>query len=165
MKINAKKILSCLMAVAIFITALSMVVFADETAAPTGDGAAQAKAPSMWLIIIIYVAFFGIVGYFLIFRPNKKRKKQEEELRGSIILGDEVTTIGGIVGRVVNIKDDNITIESSLDKTLMEFKNWAVREVKKPISDDEPAPEERKDVPVIDEMEEKKTKKDKKDKK
>ena len=69
---------------------------------------------------------------------EQKRKKQEEELRGSIILGDEVTTIGGIVGKVVNIKDDNITIETSIDKTLMEFKNWAIRDVKKLITDDEP---------------------------
>lgn len=89
-------------------------------------------------MIVIYILFFVVVGYFLIYRPNKKRKKQEEELRGSIILGDEVTTIGGIVGKVVNIKDDNITIETSIDKTLMEFKNWAIRDVKKLITDDEP---------------------------
>ena len=79
-----------------------------------------------------------VVGYFLIYRPNKKRKKQEEELRNSITLGDEVTTIGGIVGKVVNIKDDNVTVETSIDKTLMEFKNWAIRDIKKLITDDEP---------------------------
>ena len=140
MKINAKKILSFVMLIAIMLLSLSMAVFAaEESGATSGTtGQPQPGGANMWLVIVIYVAFFGVVGYFLIFRPNKKRKKQEEELRNSIILGDEVTTIGGIVGRVVNIKDDNITIESSLDKTLMEFKNWAIREVKKPITDDVP---------------------------
>ncbi|MBR3918266.1 MAG: preprotein translocase subunit YajC [Clostridia bacterium] len=118
-----------------------MVAFAAESNATTGTANTPNKQGSTggaWLMIVIYILFFVVVGYFLIYRPNKKRKKQEEELRGSIILGDEVTTIGGIVGKVVNIKDDNITIETSIDKTLMEFKNWAIRDVKKLITDDEP---------------------------
>ena len=145
MKNSVKKILLFVMITAIAVLSLSMVAFATEgtptvsPATPTND--AQGQKPtgiSPWIMIIIYILFFVVVGYFLIYRPNKKRKKQEEELRGSIILGDEVTTIGGIVGKVVNIKDDNITIETSIDKTLMEFKNWAIRDVKKLITDDEP---------------------------
>ena len=107
----------------------------------TATNAAQGQKPtgiSPWIMIVIYILFFVVVGYFLIYRPNKKRKKQEEELRNSITLGDEVTTIGGIVGKVVNIKDDNVTVETSIDKTLMEFKNWAIRDIKKLITDDEP---------------------------
>ena len=164
MKINAKKILSFVMLIAIMLLSLSMAVFAaEESGATSGTtGQPQPGGANMWLVIVIYVAFFGVVGYFLIFRPNKKRKKQEEELRNSIILGDEVTTIGGIVGRVVNIKDDNITIESSLDKTLMEFKNWAIREVKKPITDDVPEkPAQEEKTPEIEEKNDKKNKKDK----
>ncbi|MBR0158881.1 MAG: preprotein translocase subunit YajC [Clostridia bacterium] len=90
-----------------------------------------------WLPIIIYIAIFILIGYFLLFRPQKKRKQQEEELRSSLMLGDEITTIGGICGKIVNIKDDNITIESSIDRTLMEVKNWAVRDVKKLVTDDD----------------------------
>ena len=63
--------------------------------------------------------------------------RESSQGQNAIVLGVEVTTIGGIVGHVVNIKDDNITIETSMDKTLMEFKNWAIREVKKLESDDE----------------------------
>ena len=59
-------------------------------------------------------------------------------MRSAVKVGDKITTIGGIVGKVVNIKDDNITIETSIDRTLMEFKNWAIRDVKKLITDDEP---------------------------
>ena len=123
MKSNVRKILSFVMLIAVLALSLSMTAFAaEESGATSGTDASQGQTggANMWLVIVLYVAFFGVVGYFLIFRPNKKRRKQEEELRSSIILGDEVTTIGGIVGRVVNIKDDNITIETSLDKTLME---------------------------------------------
>ena len=141
MKNSVKKILSFVMIIAMAMLSLSMVAFAAESNATTGTANTPNKQGSTggaWLMIVIYILFFVVVGYFLIYRPNKKRKKQEEELRGSIILGDEVTTIGGIVGKVVNIKDDNITIETSIDKTLMEFKNWAIRDVKKLITDDEP---------------------------
>lgn len=145
MKNSVKKILSFVMITAITVLSLSMVAFATEgaaTASPaTATNAAQGQKPtgiSPWIMIIIYILFFVVVGYFLIYRPNKKRKKQEEELRNSITLGDEVTTIGGIVGKVVNIKDDNVTVETSIDKTLMEFKNWAIRDIKKLITDDEP---------------------------
>lgn len=145
MKNSVKKILSFVMITIIAVLSLSMVAFATEgtpTASPaTATNAAQGQKPtgiSPWIMIIIYILFFVVVGYFLIYRPNKKRKKQEEELRNSITLGDEVTTIGGIVGKVVNIKDDNVTVETSIDKTLMEFKNWAIRDIKKLITDDEP---------------------------
>jgi len=155
MKNSVKRIFSFVMILAMLMLSLSMVAFATEgsgsptpaTALPTSQGGAtptnaptntQGSPSSGWVVIVVYILFFVVVGYFLIYRPNKKRKKQEEELRGSIILGDEVTTIGGIVGKVVNIKDDNITIETSVDKTLVEFKNWAIRDVKKLITDDEP---------------------------
>ena len=108
---------------------------ADATAAPANT--TKTNAFLTWLPIIIYIAIFILIGYFLLFRPQKKRKQQEEEMRSSLTLGDEVTTIGGICGKIVNIKDDNITIESSIDRTLMEIKNWAIRDVKKLVTDDE----------------------------
>ncbi|MBP5631582.1 MAG: preprotein translocase subunit YajC [Clostridia bacterium] len=113
-------------------------VFADGEA----DGASTNTQPQgsgwpMWIILIIYVAVFVLIGYFLIFRPQKKRKKEEEAMRASLTLGSEVTTIGGITGKVVSIKDDNVTIETSLDRTLFEVKNWAIREIKKLETDDD----------------------------
>lgn len=117
-------------------SSLMMVSAAEASAAPEG---ARQPAWMGWVMIIGYILFFVLIGYFLIFRPNKKRKEQEEKLRSSLMLGDQVVTIGGICGTIVNIKDDVITIESSLDRTLIEFKNWAIREVKKLETDDEPA--------------------------
>lgn len=89
-----------------------------------------------WIMIIGYLLLMVALFYFMILRPNKKRQKEEQERLNSIALGVEITTIGGIVGTVVNIKDDNITIETSIDKTLIEFKNWAIRDVKKLESED-----------------------------
>ncbi|MBP3391981.1 MAG: preprotein translocase subunit YajC [Clostridia bacterium] len=115
-----------------------MVSAAEASATPAAGG----KQGGGWMSLILpigYILFIVLIGYFLIFRPNKKRKQQEEKLRSSLMLGDQIVTIGGICGTIVNIKDDVITIESSLDKTLIEFKNWAIREVKKLETDDEPA--------------------------
>lgn len=113
----------------------SIGVFANESGNKTENTAGGMG--SWWIWIIIYGGMFAIF-YFLLIRPNKKKQKAEEELRNNIALGDEITTIGGICGRVVSIKDEEITIESSIDRTLVQFKKWAVRDVKKLETDDEP---------------------------
>ena len=113
---------------------------AEATAAATADNANQNPAANSiwrWLFPVLWIAIIIVGFYFLILRPQKKRKQQEEDLRSSLMLGDEITTIGGICGKIVNIKDDNITIESSIDRTLMEVKNWAIRDVKKLVTDDD----------------------------
>lgn len=138
MKSNVKKLISFIAVVISIMMVMSLTVFAS-TAKPTD---APTKQPTgctfrSAIPLLVYIAIFALIIYFLIIKPNKKRKKEEEEMKNNIVLGVEVTTIGGIVGHVVNIKDDNITIETSMDKTLMEFKNWAIREVKKLESDDE----------------------------
>ena len=118
----------------------SLQAFAAEssggsTGSPVSGSSAQTGGTMpIWIWIIIYGAMFALF-YFLLIRPNKKKQKAEAALRDNVVLGDEITTIGGIVGKVVNIKDDEITIESSLDRTLMQFKKWAIRDVKKLESD------------------------------
>ena len=62
----------------------------------------------------------------MIIRPEKKKKKEEEQLRSSLKVGDKITTIGGIVGKVVDLKDDNIVIETSMDRVRMELAKWSV---------------------------------------
>ncbi len=97
----------------------------------TLDGAAgqQGNFP-MVLIIVIYVAIFGALYFFLI-RPNSKKKKQEAELRNSVEIGDEITTIGGISGRIVAIKEDEdaIIIETGSDRVKMKMKRWCISSV------------------------------------
>lgn len=77
-------------------------------------------------IVILLVVFAGM--YFFMLRPNAKRKKQEEEMRNNIQIGDEITTIGGLVGTVIGIKDDieAFIIETGVDKSKIKVKKWAV---------------------------------------
>ena len=74
---------------------------------------------------IILIAVF----YLFMIRPESKRKKQQEEMRSNLRKGDQITTIGGVVGRVVKIEDNTIIIETSEDRVRMEFAKWAVSTV------------------------------------
>jgi len=64
--------------------------------------------------------------YFLLIRPENKRKKEAEQLQNSISEGDRITTIGGIVGVVVDVKDDKFVIETSADRVRVECQKWAL---------------------------------------
>ena len=76
-------------------------------------------------MILILVVFFLIM-YFIMIRPEKKKQKKIEAMRNALTVGDEIVTIGGIMGVVVNVTEDNITIETGQDKVRVMFKKWAV---------------------------------------
>jgi len=76
------------------------------------------------------------VFYFLIIRPQRKREKENRKMLESLKVGDNVTTIGGICGKIVAIRDDILTVEVGTDKVKLVFERWAIRSVDKPISDD-----------------------------
>ena len=76
-------------------------------------------------MILILVVFFLIM-YFIMIRPEKKKQKKIEAMRNALTVGDEIVTIGGIMGVVVNVTEDNITIETGEDKVRIMFKKWAV---------------------------------------
>jgi preprotein translocase subunit YajC len=80
---------------------------------------------------IIYFAVILAVFYFLLLRPEQKRKKQAEEMRSSLKLGDEITTIGGIIGIIVDLTDDTVTIETSEDRVRVTFTRWAISSIGK----------------------------------
>lgn len=75
--------------------------------------------------IVLMVVFIGVM-YFVMIRPQKKRQKEEQEMRASLEIGDEIITIGGIVGRVVTIREEDIVIETGADRTKMKLQRWAV---------------------------------------
>ena len=85
---------------------------------------------NMWVMILIYAAIIGAIYFFLI-RPNSKKKKEEAQMRNNLEIGDEITTIGGIMGRIVAIKDDEdaIIIETGSDRVKMKFKKWCISTV------------------------------------
>ena len=74
------------------------------------------------IMLVIVIAVF----YFLLIRPENKRKKKAQEMRDSLKKGDTITTIGGIVGKIVMVKDETIVIETSDDRVRMELTKWAV---------------------------------------
>ena len=75
---------------------------------------------------IIMLVGMVAVFYFLLIRPENKRKKEAEQMRSSVKNGDEVTTIGGIVGKVVNVKEDKFVIETGADQVRIELAKWAL---------------------------------------
>ena len=75
-------------------------------------------------LILIFV-----VMYFLMIRPQKKRQKEEQKMRNSLRVGDELTTIGGIKGRVLSVKEDTFVMETGNDRTKMQFEKWAIQTV------------------------------------
>ncbi len=86
---------------------------------------AQQPAGMGMSTIIMLVAMVAIF-YFMLIRPENKRKKEAENLRSALKVGDKITTIGGVVGTVVNIKDDKFVIETSADQVRIEFAKWAL---------------------------------------
>ncbi len=77
-------------------------------------------------MIIMIVAMFALM-YFTTIRPQKKQQQKEQEIRESTQIGDEITTIGGICGKVVAVKDDTIVIETGSDRVKIKFKKYAIQ--------------------------------------
>lgn len=106
-----------LAAVAAAMALLCTSAFADDAAAAASGGGG-----SMIIMIVLMIVVF----YFFLIRPENKKKKQAEELRSSIAVGDTITTIGGIMGRVVYVKENSIVFETSEDRVRMEVTKWAI---------------------------------------
>ena len=112
---------------------------------------------SMLITLVLMLAVF----YFMLIRPENKRKKEAEQMRSSVKNGDKITTIGGIVGTVVNVKEDKLVIETGADQVRIEIAKWGIqstesmeqaaaqkgRKVKKEAEAEEPAKVEQSDQP------------------
>lgn len=94
-------------------------------ASTTGTTGAGTGMGSTIMMIVLMIAIF----YFLMIRPENKRKKQAEEMRNSLKKGDWLTTIGGVYGRVVSITDRTVIIETSEDRVRVEFLKSAIGQV------------------------------------
>ena len=128
------------------------------TASGTASGAGMG---STIMMIVLMIAIF----YFLMIRPENKRKKQAEEMRSALKKGDWLTTIGGVYGRVVAITDRTVVIETSEDRVRVEFLKSAIGQVgtldqqaaaqQRPAKKDKKAAEEK--VEEVEQVEEKPT--------
>ena len=104
----------------------------DSTASAQGSGLSM-------LAMLLVSAVFIVALYFIFFRPQSKKKKKEAEMRKNAQVGDEITTIGGICGRIVAVKDetDSIVIETGSDKAKLRVKRWAIGSVDTVHEDDQ----------------------------
>lgn len=96
----------------------------------TTDTAAMEASPTATLIsygvmIVVMIAVF----YFMLIRPQRKKDKQVKDMLNALKPGDRVTTIGGIYGTIMSIKDDTITLAVGAQRTEMVFARWAIRNV------------------------------------
>ena len=92
------------------------------------EGEPQNTGGSAIITIVMLVAMVAIF-YFLMWRPQKKQEKQTKAMLDSLAVGDEVTTIGGIIGKVVSIKEETVLIETGRDKTRIRFLRTAIRNI------------------------------------
>lgn len=96
---------------------LTFAMMAPAEGGSTGD---------MMPMILMMAALFAAM-YFFTIRPQKKQQKMEQEIRENTQIGDEITTIGGICGKVVSVKDDTIVIETGSDRVKIKFKKYAIQ--------------------------------------
>lgn len=106
---------------------ITLMNMASSQSTGTNASAAGCLGGGSWMIIVVYVLIFAAL-YFFMIRPNSKKKKQEEELKKNVNVGDDITTIGGICGKVVAVRDedDEIIIETGADRLKMRFKKWCI---------------------------------------
>lgn len=116
-----------------------MLRLADEMV--TEGEATQSGGILAMVMQFLPLILIVVLMYFMLIRPQKKKQKEEQQMRNNLRVGDELTTIGGITGRVVSIKDDSIVLESGSDRTKLQFKKWAISTVETkhdaPVDDDD----------------------------
>ena len=107
----------------LFMNVLTAAAETTGTTTETTGGAMAALVQFGPLVLIL------VVMYFLMIRPQQKKQKEEKKMRDSLRVGDELTTIGGVKGRVVSIKEDTVTIETGADRSKIQFEKWAIQAV------------------------------------
>ena len=88
----------------------------------------------MWGTVIMIGLLFVFL-YFFMIRPQKKQERRDAEMRDSLVVGDEVTTIGGIIGKVISIKGETFVLETTREKTQIRFLRGAIRTIDVKVAD------------------------------
>ncbi|MCL2514067.1 MAG: preprotein translocase subunit YajC [Oscillospiraceae bacterium] len=101
-------------------------LFRAFTGGGSSSGGESTGRGSPVSMIVMMGAMFVLL-YFVMIRPQKKKQKSEQEMRESIQIGDDITTIGGILGRVVTVKEDSLIVETGADRTKLKVARWAIQ--------------------------------------
>jgi len=104
---------------------------AAADAGPTGAELAGGNL-GQWLSMLMLIVPLGLV-YLIMIVPQRRKEKKIRNTINSAIVGDQIITIGGLCGKIVNIKDDEITFETSVERSKITIKKWGIKEVIKPI--------------------------------
>jgi preprotein translocase subunit YajC len=99
---------------------------------PGADAAGAGGLGSLGGMLIPFIVIMGAM-YLLMILPQKRKEKKKKEMVNAVKKGDEIVSIGGISGKVVNVKDDQVTLETGAEKTKIALKKWAIQDVKKPL--------------------------------
>lgn len=103
-----------------------------------------------WTMLIMLGVMFLFL-YFFMIRPQKKQQKEEQDMRNGLAVGDEVTTIGGIIGKVISIKEETFVLETTKDRTRIRFLKAAVRSIDVKAADIAAAVAEAQEAPAVEE--------------
>ena len=113
-----KKVLTAVLSIV-----FAMLAFAGCSTTTTADASTSTSGSwSSMIVMLLIIAVF----YVLMIVPEKKRKKKADEMRNSVEVGDKITTIGGMIGKVVHVTSDKITFETSEDRVRIEIAKWAI---------------------------------------
>ena len=122
-----------------------MLFLLESTGNTTGN-----TGGSGWTMLIMLGVMFVFL-YFFMIRPQKKQQKEEQDMRNGLAVGDEVTAIGGIIGKVISIKEETFVLETTKDKTKIRFLKAAVRNIDVKISEVAASVVETQEVPAFEE--------------
>ena len=112
----------CLLLSAAALCCFALTGCVSTSAAGTEGATGGVGAYSSIIMIVVMIAVF----YFFLIRPEQKKKKKADEMRSSLAVGDKITTIGGMVGKIVNISGDLITFETGEDRVRIQVTKWAI---------------------------------------
>lgn len=111
----------------------NLMLLASKALAEEGAAVAEeaAEGSSLLVLLVQMLPMLGIVVlfYFILIRPQRKKDKKVKEMLSALKVGDRVTTIGGIHGTIMGIKDETITLGVGAEKTKLVFARWAIRNV------------------------------------
>ena len=109
--------------IGIILAAMSCMALTGCAPAGAAEGGTAAGGGASGIILLVVML---VVFYFFLIRPENKKKKQAEQMRSSLSVGDKITTIGGFVGKIVDISGELITFETGEDRVRLQCTKWAV---------------------------------------
>ena len=113
-------------------------MFLDAAASTTNTGSSLGN-----ILTLLMIPLLLVIMYFVMIRPQRKQEKEAANMRNSLSVGDEITTIGGIIGRVVNVKEDTFVLETTKERTRIRFERTAIKRIDRkfdaPVTEDKPA--------------------------